>query len=235
MSSPESCPEGMYTNQTKQTGCSPCEAGHECPNGDRSVPCPAGYFSKHGQANCTSCNLGQYSPVGSNSCLPCPAGKECVSPHVDPVKCMAGTFSVQGESFCKPCAQGEWIASDEVVVYLKMNILESKNHYNASAAVGFSHFERSFNLFLVIIFFRICSSLSDVIDQKKKQNITFDLKFFKVLLTKGWDTACNKMMNKSESKSCPDQFAFFSEYTQDLFHSFSNFQPVNNNVVVTIQ
>jgi len=107
MSSPESCPEGQYTNQTKQTGCSTCEAGHECPNGDRSVPCPAGYFSKYGQANCTACNLGQYSSAGSSTCLPCPAGKQCVSPHVDPVNCTSGTFSGQGESFCKPCPQGE--------------------------------------------------------------------------------------------------------------------------------
>ena len=106
MNASENCPDGTYTNQTRQTHCNPCEAGHECRNGDRSVPCPAGYFSKYGQSDCTSCNVGNYSQVGSSVCLTCPAGKQCVSPDVEPVNCTAGTFSGPGESVCKLCPQG---------------------------------------------------------------------------------------------------------------------------------
>ena len=107
MSAPESCPDGQYTNQTLQTGCNTCEAGRECPNGDRSLSCPAGYFSKYGQSNCTSCQSGKYSTAGSTDCLPCPAGKQCLGPALEPVNCTYGTFSGQGESVCKPCPQGE--------------------------------------------------------------------------------------------------------------------------------
>lgn len=107
MSAPESCPEGEYTNQTSQEGCYPCEAGQQCPNGVRSVPCPAGYFSKYGQSNCTACKSGEYSKVGSSECLPCPAGKQCVGPALEPVNCTYGTYSGQGENVCKPCPQGK--------------------------------------------------------------------------------------------------------------------------------
>ena len=107
MSAPESCPDGQYTNQTLQEGCNICEAGRQCPNGDRSVPCPAGYFSKYGQSNCTACQSGDYSRAGSSDCIPCPAGKQCVGPALEPVNCTYGTFSGQGESVCKPCPQGE--------------------------------------------------------------------------------------------------------------------------------
>ena len=106
MSAPETSPDGQYTNQTLQVTCHTCEAGRECPNGDRSVPCPAGYFSKYGQSNCLACESGNYSQSGSSVCLPCPAGKQCLDPAVEPVNCTLGTFSGQGEGVCKQCPQG---------------------------------------------------------------------------------------------------------------------------------
>ena len=109
MSAPESCPDGQYTNLTSQLKCQTCEDGQQCPNGDRSVPCPAGYFSTLYQSNCTACQLGEYSRAGSSVCLPCPAGKQCVSPALEPGNCTYGTFSGQGESVCKPCPQGECV------------------------------------------------------------------------------------------------------------------------------
>ena len=118
LAAPESCPEGSYTNQTLQVACSPCEAGRSCLNGDQSVPCPAGYFSRFSESNCTTCESGYYSSAGSSVCKPCPAGKQCIDPSQEPVNCSYGTFSGGGQRVCKMCPQGNLS-----VQYLSKHIL----------------------------------------------------------------------------------------------------------------
>ncbi len=59
MSEPIDCPTGQYQNNTGQSDCLPCPAGHECSNpaGDPQQ-CSAGFYSSGSAASCTACESG---------------------------------------------------------------------------------------------------------------------------------------------------------------------------------
>jgi len=70
--------------------CSLCPFGHACPRG-ASTPtiCVKGEFALNGSAECSKCDLGQYSDKpAKNKCLHCPTGR-----YQDG----------KGEVGCKPC------------------------------------------------------------------------------------------------------------------------------------
>ena len=102
---PEDCEEGYYNNATGQSACSKCEAGRECLNGKKSIPCRASYYSREGEINCTKCSPGMYSMSSASSCIQCPAGNECIDGSY-PVNCSEGYFSGKGDGVCKLCDNG---------------------------------------------------------------------------------------------------------------------------------
>ena len=106
LSAPEDCGQGFYNNATGQLVCTKCEAGRECLNSRKSVPCKAGYYSKEGETNCVACSAGNYSESAASFCLPCPAGNECINPSVPPVNCSEGYISKAGGGKCTICEPG---------------------------------------------------------------------------------------------------------------------------------
>ena len=108
LGAPEDCEKGYYNNATGQAACTKCEAGRECMTTRESIPCPAGYYSKEGEVNCTKCPSGMYSKSSASSCISCPAGNECKDGSL-PVNCSEGYFSKKGAESCTLCDVGECI------------------------------------------------------------------------------------------------------------------------------
>ena len=79
----EPCPEGTYEDGTK-TGCLPCPAGQ--------------YNDQRAQSNCTVCDGGTISAVGSNICQSCN--------HL-----YINTYSSPNRTVCLPCPDGKSLST----------------------------------------------------------------------------------------------------------------------------
>ena len=103
------CPAGKYFSSSSNT-CLNCSAGYYCPKGSTSGyanPCPAGTFSKAGQAECTPCPEGTYSSSGSPTCQACAGttNKEKGATSCN-IECGAGFILNTNYGRCESCEKG---------------------------------------------------------------------------------------------------------------------------------
>ena len=61
MTAATECPDGEYQQNTGQTSCQSCDAGHECSDKTATPnPCAAGQYATANSITCTACPSGRF-------------------------------------------------------------------------------------------------------------------------------------------------------------------------------
>jgi hypothetical protein len=118
-SCPEICPAGQ-TSSEGATSCQNCTAGkYSTAAGSTCTNCVAGKSSLQGktsEADCTACEEGQYSLVGS-ACKTCVVGKQFVNDVTECAICSKGKYqssNAAATALCKECVVGRYIVDDGI-------------------------------------------------------------------------------------------------------------------------
>ncbi len=107
-----SCTDVRGLDCSKSSGCTPCQEGFFCPEG-QPLPCPAGQYCAEGSANPALCPSGTMSAssraAGPGSCLPCSRGTFALrGGQTACEECWAGSSSDAGASMCELCPRGTY-------------------------------------------------------------------------------------------------------------------------------